>query len=101
VDTVRRAFRSSGIGEQAIAPQTRKLMTMSRNLLEDRETLRPVLKNARGVLSEWGEWLEVSEEGSTEEELQECLECLADAMSRLRDALEEYENGVLKKVTKA
>jgi hypothetical protein len=100
VDIVRRAFRSSGVGEQVIAPQTRKLMTLSRDLLQDRENLRPVLKNARGVLSEWDEWLEVSESEGTEEELQECLETLAEAMSCLRDALEAYESEVLKKVTK-
>ena len=52
------------------------------------------------MLSEWGEWLEISEGGATEEELQERLESLAAAMSRLREALSGYESGVLKKLTK-
>jgi hypothetical protein len=100
VDTIRKVFRDSGLKEYAIAPQTRQLMTMSRNLLSDRKDLRPVVKTARGVLSEWGEWLEVSESEAAEEDLQACLERLAQAMSCLQEALEEYESGVLKKVTK-
>jgi small-conductance mechanosensitive channel len=100
LDTVKKAFKASDIDEQAIASQTRKLMTMSRNLLEDRKDLRPVLKEARGVLSEWNDWLEISEGGATEEELQERLEYLAAAMSHLREALGGYESGVLKKLTK-
>ncbi|MDR1622403.1 MAG: hypothetical protein LBS00_08525 [Synergistaceae bacterium] len=36
---------------------------MSRSLLKDREALRPLLESARGVLSEWDEWLEVSRSG--------------------------------------
>jgi hypothetical protein len=99
VDTVRRAFRSGGLNEQTIAPQTRKLMTMSRNLLRDRDKLRSVVKGARGVLSEWSAWLETGEEEEvTEEKLRERLECVAEAMSRLGDALEEYESEVLKKL---
>jgi hypothetical protein len=100
IDTVKKVFKASDIGEQVIASQTRKLMTMSRNLLSDREDLRPVLKGARGVLSEWDEWLEVSEGQATEEELQERLESLATAISNLREALEGYEGSVLKKLTK-
>ena len=100
IDTVKKVFKASDIGEQVIASQTRKLMTMSRNLLSDREDLRPVLKGAQGVLSEWDEWLEVSEGQATEEELQERLESLATAISNLREALEGYEGGVLKKLTK-
>jgi hypothetical protein len=100
IDTVKKAFKASGIDEQAIASQTRKLTFMSRSLLEDRKDLCPVLREARGVLSEWGEWLEVSDGEATEEELQERLEYLAAAMGRLGEALEGYENAVLKKLRK-
>ncbi|MDR1977124.1 MAG: hypothetical protein LBQ42_00140 [Synergistaceae bacterium] len=96
VDAVRRAFRSAGADERTIAPQTRKLMSMSRRLLKDREDLRPVLSGARGVLSEWDAWLEASD--ATEEELRDCLERLAGAMSLLRDALAEYDSGVLEEL---
>ena len=96
LETIRGIFRASG-NEQVIAPQVRKLMSMSRSLLSDRKTLRPVLKNIRCVLREWDEWLEVSG-GATEEELQAHLERLADAISQLREAWQDYEGDVLKKL---
>jgi hypothetical protein len=100
VDTVRKVFNAGGVGERVVASQTRKLMSMGRSLFEDRKDLRPVLKEARSVLSEWGEWLEVSDGKATEEALQERLEHLAAAISHLGEALEGYENAVLKKLTK-
>ncbi|MDR2180954.1 MAG: hypothetical protein LBP21_11670 [Synergistaceae bacterium] len=100
LDTVIKLFEASDIGKQVIASQVRKLISMTQNLLEDRKNLRSVLKESRGVLSEWDEWLEVSEGGATEEELQERLESLATAMSRLREAQDSYENLVLQKLTK-
>jgi hypothetical protein len=100
IDTVKKVFNASDIGEQVIESQARKLLFMNRSLWEDRKGLRPVLKEARSVLSEWGGWLEISDGEATEEELQERLEHLAVAISRLGEALEGYESAVLKKLTK-
>ena len=99
IDTLRRLFIASGVDEQVIAPEVRKLTNMIRSLRVDRKLLRPVLKNVRNVLWEWDEWLEVSG-GATEEELQACLERLAHAISQLRETLQEYESVIFEKFKK-
>ena len=100
VNSIQSAFKSGGADERLIIPQTRKLMSMSHNLLTDRKVLGPLLQNVRNALWEWDEWLagSANEDGATEEELQECLKRLSNALSHLRESWEEYEGEVLKKL---
>ena len=98
IDTLKRLFKASGADEQLVSPEFNRLTKMARNLRVDRKSLRPVLKNVRNVLWEWDEWLDISDGGAKEEELQAHLERLADAMSQLRETLEDYESEVLAKL---
>jgi hypothetical protein len=73
-----------------------KLALMSKRILKDRQSLKPVLEGVRGVLAEWNAW--VDDDDPTDAEIQKHLERVAGTMAFLSEALSAYDAFVLTKL---
>jgi hypothetical protein len=81
---------------EALVQSARRLASMGKRVLRDRQNLKPVLDGIRNVLAEWSAWAEADD--PTEEEIQEHLERVAGALMILDTALNAYDSFVLKKL---
>ncbi|MDR2176026.1 MAG: hypothetical protein LBO82_08870 [Synergistaceae bacterium] len=97
-ETMARAFRvNKALAEdESLMLYAHKLASMSKRMFKDREALKPLLESVRAVLAEWGAWAEADD--PTEDEIQEHLERVAEAMANLHESLTAYDSFVLKKL---
>jgi ABC-type transporter Mla subunit MlaD len=97
-ETVAKALKSdkSLRENETLVLGAHKLASMSKRILHDRQSLKPVLENVRDVLAEWNAW--VNDDDPTEEEIQAHLERVAGTMAFLSEALSAYDAFVLTKL---
>jgi uncharacterized protein (DUF849 family) len=81
--------------DRIIATHTAKLLSMSRRLYQDRESVKAILDLVEETLTRWEAWLNLSEDEATDEMLQDHLILVSQVMMALREEMNVYEAGVL------